>query len=113
MHPRHVMHILNSLLSIFCPWAIDSWREHSIKTGNSVTSDPIKLLAPVHDHDVNDNATEETDRNMTHLNLEGRTMVEIYSSEMNSKNSETKNMSLSHCSMMARCLETVMMILFV
>ena len=32
---------------------------NSIKTGSSVTPDPIKLLAPVHDHGMNDNATED------------------------------------------------------
>lgn len=41
---------------------VDSWGEssfNSIKTGSLVTPDPIKHLAPVHDHDVNDNATED------------------------------------------------------
>lgn len=31
----------------------------SIKTGSSVTPDPIKLLAAVHDHDMNNNATKD------------------------------------------------------
>lgn len=41
---------------------VDSWGGkgfNSIKTGSSVTPDPIKLLAPLRDHDVNDNATED------------------------------------------------------
>lgn len=32
---------------------------NSIKTGSSVTPDPIKLLASVHNHDVNHNTTED------------------------------------------------------
>lgn len=63
MHPDHLMHILNALLSIFYPRAlIDSWGENSfnsIKSGSSVTPDPIKLLALVHNHDVNGNATKD------------------------------------------------------
>lgn len=63
MHPDHLMHILNALLSIFYPRAlIDSWGENgfnSIKTGSLVTPDPIKLLALVHNHDVNDNTTKD------------------------------------------------------
>lgn len=59
---------------------------NSIKTGSSVTTDPIKLLAAVHDHDMNDNTTKDNwkDR-QKHDTLEsgGRTMMKIYSSEMN------------------------------
>ena len=35
---------------------------NSIKTGSSVTPDPIRLLAGVHDHDVNDNASGDNRR---------------------------------------------------
>lgn len=69
---------------------VDSWGEssfNSIKTGSSVTPDPIKLLAPVHDHDVNDNATEDNCRDRKkHGTLESGPVMEIYSTEMNLKN---------------------------
>lgn len=67
MHTNQLMHILNALLGMFYPRAnwLDSWGANSfnsIKTGSWVTPDPIRLLAPVHDHDVNDNATEDNHR---------------------------------------------------
>lgn len=40
----------------------DSWGEssfNSIKTGSSVTPDPIKLLAVVHHRDMNDNTAKD------------------------------------------------------
>lgn len=61
----------------------DSWGEgsfNSIKTGSSVTPDPIKLLAAVHDHDMNDNATKDNWRDrQKHDTLEsgGRTIMKI------------------------------------
>lgn len=94
---------------------VDFWGEssfNSIKTGTLVTPDPIKLLAGVHDHDVNDNATEDNCRNRQKNDTlqSGRQWWQFNSTEMTLKNSDTINMSISHCGMIARCLETAVMI---
>ena len=63
---------------------------NSIKTGSSVTPDPIKLLAPVRDHDVNDNATEDNRRDRRRqtetrqiVTWQEETGMEIYSAGWN------------------------------
>lgn len=66
----------------------DSWGDssyNSVNSGSSVTPERIKLLAPVHDHAMNDNATEDISRDrQKHDTLEsGRTLMKIYSTVMN------------------------------
>lgn len=67
-----------------------------------MTPDPIKLLAPVHDHGMNDNATEDNrGEGQRHGTLEsGRRDGDGNFMALRSiKTSESKSMSISRCSM--------------
>lgn len=78
----------------------DSWGEgsfNSIKTGSSVTPDPIKLLAAVHDHDMNDNATKRQLERQTetwHTGIWRQDHDENLEHWDELTNSETKSMSV-------------------
>lgn len=78
-----------------------------------MTPDPIKLLAPVHDHGMNDNATEDNrGEGQRHGTLEsgGRDSDGNFMALLRwIKTGESKSMSISRCGMIARCLETTMM----